>query len=180
MNTDKKWLIISLLGLSLLFVTIFAPFISYKWDDGINIHEEYVYFDGDWKIIDIDSSGETVVVGDFQDWEGHFLLSSPILLLIGIGITIIASFALIFEINNLWKTSFRVINLLGSSLGFIGAMLYVPFAIYVVQINYITFSVTAGFVIETLALLFIALFNGYCLFGTIVKNHEKRLERKSM
>lgn len=180
LNTDKKWLIISLLGLGLLFATIFAPFLSYKWGDGINFHKEYVYFDGDWKTIDIDQSGETVDVGDFQDWEGHFSPSSPILLLIGICITILASLALIFEISDLWKLSFRVINLLSSSLGFIGALLYIPFAIYVVHIEHVTFTVTATFVIVSLTLLLIALFNGYSLFGNIVKNREKRLERKSM
>ena len=180
LNTDKKWLIIVLMGLGMLFITLFAPFISYTWDDGINYHYEYVYFDGDWKTIDIDQSGETVVIGDYQDWYGHFSRSSPILLLIGICITILASLALVFEINNLWKLSFRVINLLGSSLGFIGAMLYVPFAIYVVHIDHITFSITTLFFIESLALLFIAFFNGYCLLGNIVKNREKRLENQSI
>lgn len=179
MDIDKKWLIVVLLGLGMLFITLFAPFLNYAWDDGINFHYEYVYFDGDWKTIDIDQSGETKVVGDFQNWGGHFPQSSPILLLIGICIIILASLALIFEVNNLWKLSFRAINLLGSSLGFIGAMLYVPFAVYVTHIEHITLDITVAFVIETLVLLVIAFFNGYSLFGNIIKNREKRLERQS-
>ena len=142
MNIEKKWLIVSILGVALLFITLFSPFIAYRIDDYRESHHEFVYYNGDWKIVDTNQTGTTTTEGNYQDWDDNFSLASPILLLLGISIMIIGSLALIFEINTLWGLLFRSITLLGSILGFIGIMIYVPFAIYVVHIDHITFSVT--------------------------------------
>lgn len=180
MELDKKWLIVTILSIALLFITLFAPFLKYHTDNGIETHSEFVYYNGAWKNIDSNQTSTIVVDGNYLDWDGNFKIASPILLLLGISIMIVSSIALIFSINDKWALVFRGVILLGSVLGFIGIMVYVPFAIYVFQLTFITLHVSAMFVIEPLILgsvIIVVVFSTYSMF---VKKRERTLEKRSV
>ena len=168
-----------ILGVTILLVALFAPYMSYKTDNGILLHHETIYYDGSWRTIDVTSTNETTLTGNFQDWGGIFNIASPILFIIGVGVVILGGIALIFDFNKKWGMIFRTTTLAGAILGFIGSMLYVPFAIYVFQLTYITLHVTFAFILGPLVLFSIGMFVAFSLYSNIVKNRERRLELQS-
>ena len=180
LNTDLKWLVVPILGVTILLVALFAPYMSYKTDNGILLHRETVYYDGSWKTVDVTSTNETTLTGNFQDWDGRFNIASPILFIIGVSVVIFGGITLIFDINKKWGITFRVVTLAGTILGFVGSMLYVPFAIYVFQLTYITLHVTFAFILGPLVLFSIGSFVAFSFYSNIVKNRERRLELKSV
>ena len=66
MDTEKKWIIITVLSITMLLCVVFAPFMVYFWDDGIHYDNNYVYFNGDWTKISNDGSGEIIEERDLE------------------------------------------------------------------------------------------------------------------
>ena len=180
MDTEKKWIIITVISLGMLFCVIFAPFMVYFWDDGIHYENNYIYFNGDWMKISDDGSGEILEEGDLEYWEGNFKISGFILLLLGISFTIISSIALIFEINFTWNIILRVILIIGSLLSLIGMILYVSFADYATALIPNTLHVNFIFILLFVSPPLIVMFSIFNLVGTVIKARRRMIEKSSV
>ena len=158
--------------LSCSVIMVYTPFTTRNWTDGVDTYDYETFFFGKWNFY---NNTELVSTGG-SDTLDNFLILSPILIIVGLVLSIILvptlGFFLGYDERNRGNTQ-RILGIfiaLIGIIGFIGVMLQLSFSNYLKILNSDT-KIGAGFIFSTILFVLITLFG--LLFAILPKRNER-------
>ncbi|MHA1122657.1 MAG: hypothetical protein ACTSUW_02910 [Candidatus Heimdallarchaeota archaeon] len=161
-NTIIKIIIASIIIVTMFsscLVITFTPFTTRNWSVGSNSYEYKTYFYGYWNFY---NNTEIVSSGGSSTLD-NFLIFSPVLVIIGIVLSLILVPMSGFYLGSNGKkegTIKRILSLLTvlvGLIGFIGVMLFLPFFNYLDNLHIET-KLGVGFIFSTILFVVVTLF----------------------
>lgn len=151
---------------------VYTPFTTRNWTFGVNTYEYETFFFGHWNIY---NNTELVSTGGSSTLD-NFLILSPILIIIGLVLSVILVPTLGFFLGYDERYRGNIKRILGifialvGIIGFLGVMLYLPFINYLKIMNNDT-KIGAGFIFSTILFVIITLFG--IVFVILPKRNER-------
>ncbi|TET28624.1 MAG: hypothetical protein E3J70_09095 [Candidatus Heimdallarchaeota archaeon] len=165
-------IVILVMMLSCSIIMVYTPFTTRNWTVGVNTYEYETFFFGHWNFY---NNSEFVSTGGSSTLD-NFLILSPVLIIIGLVLSIILVPTLSFLLGyderyrgNLKRILGVFIALVGI-IGFLGVMLHLPFINYLKYLNNDT-KIGAGFIFSTILFAIITLFG--IVFAVLPKRNER-------
>lgn len=166
-------IVILAIMLSCSIIMVYTPFTTRNWTVGVNTYEYEASFFGHWNFY---NNTEIVSTGG-SDTLDNFQMLSPILIIIGLVLSVILVPTLGFFIGSEERYRGNIKRILGifialiGIIGFLGVMLYLPFINYLKSLNVDT-KIGAGFIFSTILFVLITLFG---LVFVVLPNRNERV-----
>lgn len=151
---------------------VYTPFTTRNWTVGVNTYEYETFFFGHWNFYnntELVSSGGSITLD-------NFLIFSPILIIVGLVLSIILvpTLGFILGYDERYRGNIkRIIGIfivLVGIIGFLGVMLHLPFINYLQYMNSET-KIGSGFIFSTILFVVIILFG--IVFVVLPKRNER-------